>query len=285
MLCTVSISSFGILFHFQLEFKFKFLVLIIPAKSTHALHFAQTLCSGKSNWEPEYHIWNALRMHIFRSSLNIESVVKCCDCVLHDLCLFSLAALRPLLLLLLLLFLLLSLSLVCIRLSADMLCMMMLMLLLLLMMVAMMLHITFAWIWMCLLCFVLPLTSFSADLFLFVRFAQQSAASLLHECFCRFAFCFLFLFHMFFLLVDRRFCVSWSLFGFQIGSVWFYVLLLVIWYFELRCNHLFRLWIHLTSCFDDLLQLLLFLLLEIAMCKFCQILVITRIITTTFRQV
>lgn len=39
--------------------------------------------------------WNALRMHIFRSSLNIESVVKCCDCVLHDvLCLFSLTALR-----------------------------------------------------------------------------------------------------------------------------------------------------------------------------------------------
>lgn len=88
-------------------------------------------------------------------------------------------------------FLLLSLSLVCIRLSADMLYMMMLMM----MMVAMMLYAMFAWIWMCLLCFVLPLTSFSADLFLFV---QQSAASLLHACFCRFAFCFLFLFHTLF---------------------------------------------------------------------------------------
>lgn len=116
---------------------------------------------------------------------------------------------------------------------------------------------------MCLLCFVLLLTSFSADLFLFV---QQSAASLLHACFLQIRILFPIPFSYAFLLVDRRFCVSWSLFGFQIGSVWFNVLLLVIWYFELRCNHLFRLCIHLTSCFDELLQLLLLLEMQCANC-------------------
>lgn len=175
--------------------------------------------------------WNALRMHIFRSSLNIESVVKCCDCVLHDvLCLFSLTALR----LWVFFFSHLPFGFVCIRLcwyaiydddaaAAAISCRC----------CKLCLH-----EYECVSCvvsfFTLSLPSLSVVV-LFLLYAciecSASSSSLLHGYFrwC-FAFCFLFLFHVF-LSADRRFCISLSYLVFKLLRFYLMPSALVILFF------------------------------------------------------